>query len=94
MIWAAIKSDAARLWRALTRDAVAELRRENAELRAAISKMAADCYDAEESLKKLYSALNDRIVALEIERAAAPPAEPEPDIATSWQRARARAEHG
>lgn len=94
MIWAAIKADASKLWRALTRDAVAELRAENAELRAGISKLAADCYDAEESLKNLYSALNDRIVALEIERAAAPPAEPEPDPATSWQRARARAEHG
>lgn len=94
MIWAAIKSDATRLWRALTRDAVAELRNEVRGTATSHRESIVDLHVKLTMLETKCAALNDRIVALEIERAAAPPAEPEPDIATSWQRARARAEHG
>lgn len=94
MIWAAIKADAVRLWRALTRDAVAELRREMQRRTDAQAQSIIGIHLLMESMLARERSLNDRIVALEIERAAAPPAEPEPDPATSWQRARARAEHG
>lgn len=94
MIWAAIQSDAARLWRALTRNPVADIHVRLVMVETVIGAWDQNLRLNHEALQRQIRELNDRIVALEIERASAPPAEPEPDIATSWQRARARAEHG